>query len=121
MEIRPSWEEALTFPVGKRAGELEVDEEDIRNVESRLVAMVEAEEASTALILASSEEVTTVSMRREITVMALDIGGFSDVLSEAGSKEGLHQQEKKVTHHEGIACASGMGTYRQAPEMEGRL
>ncbi|RRT63043.1 hypothetical protein B296_00005544 [Ensete ventricosum] len=36
MEIRPSWEEALAFPAGKKAGELEVDEEDIeeKDVES---------------------------------------------------------------------------------------
>ncbi|RWW69317.1 hypothetical protein BHE74_00023098 [Ensete ventricosum] len=36
MEIRPSWEEALAFPTGKRVEELEVEEEDIeeKDVES---------------------------------------------------------------------------------------
>ncbi|RRT43348.1 hypothetical protein B296_00056503 [Ensete ventricosum] len=29
MEIRPSWEEALAFSIGKMARELEVDKEDI--------------------------------------------------------------------------------------------
>ncbi|RWW77865.1 hypothetical protein BHE74_00013941 [Ensete ventricosum] len=33
MEIRPSWEEALAFPTGKRARELEVDEEDIEEID----------------------------------------------------------------------------------------
>ncbi|RZR98966.1 hypothetical protein BHM03_00028429 [Ensete ventricosum] len=35
MEISPSWEEALAFPIGKRVGEVKVDEEDIEDVERR--------------------------------------------------------------------------------------
>ncbi|RWW87864.1 hypothetical protein BHE74_00003275 [Ensete ventricosum] len=125
MEIRPSWEEALTFPVEKRAGELEVDEEDIRNVELRLVAMVKAEEAFAALVrnpVGAKEKDDPTTLEEGVGATAWrGEGGFSGVSSEAGSREGLHQQEKKVTHHDGVACASGMDTYRQVPEMEGRL
>ncbi|RWW59715.1 hypothetical protein BHE74_00033333 [Ensete ventricosum] len=35
MEIRPSWEEVLAFPTTKIVGEVEVDEEDIEDVESK--------------------------------------------------------------------------------------
>ncbi|RRT60104.1 hypothetical protein B296_00026101 [Ensete ventricosum] len=35
MKIRPSWEEILAFPTTKIVGEVEVDEEDIGDVESK--------------------------------------------------------------------------------------
>ncbi|RZS05591.1 hypothetical protein BHM03_00036128 [Ensete ventricosum] len=35
MEIRSSGEEALAFPIGKRVGEVAIDEEDIGDVESK--------------------------------------------------------------------------------------
>ncbi|RRT60073.1 hypothetical protein B296_00028799 [Ensete ventricosum] len=35
MEIRPSGEEALAFPIRKRVGEVAIDKEDIGDVESK--------------------------------------------------------------------------------------